>query len=183
MNQNNYVLEKYATPLSATEPLTLQQAKDYLRVTHSTEDTLITEMIVASRQAIEKVTGLSLVPSTVVALIDNSGGDIELPLGPYVKDLEIADEDGTEITSFELRGLQFKTLHRPTNSYIVCTYKAGYTASAFETYPILPTDLLNAIKDQVSFLYENRGEGVDVSSVCDKAWRTTLRYSRNPFFV
>ena len=72
---------------------------------------------------------------------------------------------------------------RPTNSYIVCTYKAGYTASAFETYPILPTDLLNAIKDQVSFLYENRGEGVDVSSVCDKAWRTTLRYSRNPFFV
>lgn len=181
--QNNYVIEKYATPIGTTEPLTLAEAKAYLRITHTSEDTLITELIVAARQAIESVTGLSLVPSTVVALIDNSGGNIELPLGPYVKDLAIADVNGDAVTDFELRGLQFKTLYEPTTDYLVCTYKAGYTAATFETYPILPTDLLNAIKDQISFLYENRGDGMDVSSVCEKAWRTTLRYSRQPFFI
>lgn len=182
MNRDNYVLEKYATPLSATEPLTLADAKAYMNITSDSQDTLITELIKAARQAIEKATGLSLVPSTVVALIDNSGGDIELPLGPYVKELSIANVDGNAVTDFTLRGLQFKTLYGPTTDYLVCTYKAGYTAAAFETYPLLPTDLLNAIKDQVSFLFENRGE-LGSNSYSPKAWRTCKRYTRHPLFI
>lgn len=178
----NYVIEKYATPIGTDEPITLQQAKDYMNITSDTQDTLITELIVAARQAIEKVTGLSLVPSEVVALIDNSKGNIELPLGPYVKDLAIENVDGDPVTDFELRGLQFKTLYEPTTDYLVCTYKAGYTATPVTDYPDLPSDLLNAIKDQVSFLFENRGE-LNSNSYSPKAWRTVKRYTRTPMFI
>ncbi len=178
---DNYVIEKFAEPIGTTEPVTLAQAKDYMNITTDVYDTLITELIVAARQAIEKVTGLSLVPSVVTALVDNLAGNIELPLGPYVKDIAITDVNGTAVTSFELRGLRFKTLYNPKTNYLVCVYKAGYSNTTFETYPPLPTDLLNAVKDQISFLFENRGE-LDSHAVSPKAWRSTLRYTRNPLF-
>ena len=182
MSPNNYVLEKYATPLSSTEPLTLAQAKAYMNITSDSQDTLITELIVTARQGVERLTGLSLVPSTVVALIDNTDGDTELPLGPYVKELAIADVAGDAVTDFTLRGLQFKTLYEPCTDYLVCTYKAGYTAAAFETYPLLPNDLLNCIKDQVSFLFENRGENGS-HGYSEKVYRTVRKYTRNPLFI
>lgn len=182
MNINNYVIEKYATPISATEPLTLSEAKAYMNITSDSQDTLITELIKTARQGVERLTGLCLVPSVVVALIDNTGGDIELPLGPYVKDLAIANKQGNAVTNFTLNGLQFKTLGEPTNNYLVCTYKAGYTASAFETYPILPTELLNCIKDQVSFLFENRGENGSMG-FSEKVYRTVRKYTRHPLFI
>ena len=182
MSPNNYVLDKYATPLSSTEPLTLAQAKAYMSITSDSQDTLITELITEARQGVEKLTGLSLVPSTVVALIDNTDGDIELPLGPYVKELTIADKQGDPITDFTLTGLQFKTLEEPTNNYMVCTYKAGYSNATFETYPKLPGELLGCIKDQVSFLFENRGENGS-SGYSPKVYRIVRKYTRNPLFI
>ena len=103
-------------------------------------------------------------------------------LGPYVKELAIADVAGDAVTDFTLRGLQFKTLYEPCTDYLVCTYKAGYTAAAFETYPILPNDLLNCIKDQVSFLFENRGENGS-HGYSEKVYRTVRKYTRNPLFI
>lgn len=182
MSLNNYVLDKYATPLSSTEPLTLAQAKAYMIITSDSQDTLITDLIVTARQGIEKLTGLSLVPSTVVALIDNSDGDIELPLGPYVKELAIADVAGYAVTDFTLRGLQFKTLAEPRNNYLVCTYKAGYTATPVTDYPTMPNELLDCIKDQVSFLFENRGENGS-HGYSEKVYRTVRKYTRNPLFI
>ena len=182
MSPNNYVLEKYATPLSSTEPLTLAQAKAYMNITSDSQDTLITELITEARQGVEKLTGLSLVPSTVVALIDNSDGDIELPLGPYVKEISIADKQGNNVNNYTLSGLQFKTLSDPRQDYLVCTYKAGYTRLAFENYPLLPEELYGCIKDQVSFLFENRGENGS-SGYSAKVYRIVRKYTRNPLFI
>lgn len=182
MSKNN-VIEVYATPLAATEPFTVAQAKTYARITHDTEDTLIAELITAARQAIERVTQLCLVPSNVVAILDNSYGEIELPLGPYVSDFVLVDKDGDAITDqAELLGERFKYLVTPTYSYLKATYKAGYTANADAGYPTMPLDLLNAIKDQFAFLYGNRGDASADMHVCGKAYRTCLRYTRKPLF-
>lgn len=183
MSRNN-VIEAYSTPIGSTEPFTVAQAKAYARITDSTEDTLIEELIVAARQAIEKATQLCLVPSNVVAIVDNSYGDIELPLGPYVSDFVLLDKDGTTITSDEytLLGERFKYLESPYNDYMKATYKAGYTATTSGSYPIMPADLLNAIKDQFAFLYGNRGDLTGDMAVCEKAWRTCIRYTRKPLF-
>ena len=182
MSRNN-VIEVYATPLAATEPFTVAQAKSYARITHDTEDTLIGELITAARQGIERVTQLCLVPSDVVAILDNSYGDIELPLGPYVSDFVLVDKDATVLTEdAELLGERFKYLVTPTYNYLKATYKAGYTANEDAGYPTMPLDLLNAIKDQFSFLYGNRGDSSAESTVCMKAYRTCIRYTRKPLF-
>lgn len=184
MNINNYVIEKYSTPIQASniQPVTLSQMKEYMNITSEFQDTLITELIVQATRSIEKLTGLCLVPSTVVALIDNSGGDIELPLGPYVKEISIADKQGNNVNNYTLSGLQFKALSEPRQDYLVCTYKAGYTRTAFENFPLLPEELYGCIKDQVSFLFENRGENGSLG-YSEKVYRTVRKYTRHPLFI
>jgi hypothetical protein len=60
---------------------------------------------------------------------------------------------------------------------ITLTYSAGFATGT------IPNDLLFAIYDQLAFMFENRGDGYDVSSVCEKAWRACIRYTRQPLFV
>lgn len=48
----------------AAEPITLTEAKLNLRVDHSTDDDLITELIVAARQKAEHLTGRALITQT-----------------------------------------------------------------------------------------------------------------------
>lgn len=181
---SNYVIEVYATPIAATEPFTVGEAKAYARITQDSEDTLIAELITAARQAVERFTQLCLVPSNVVAIIDNSYGNIELPLGPYVSDFVLLNKDGDTITDkAELLGERFKYLETPTDSYMKATYKAGYTAKAEAGYPAMPLDLLNAIKDQFAFLYGNRGDSSAEATICSKAYRTIMRYTRKPLFT
>ncbi len=178
----NNVIEVFAVPIAATEPFTVAEAKAYARITHDTEDVLIGELITAARQAIERVTQLCLVPSNVTAILDNSYGDIELPLGPYASNFELLDKQGNAVTNHQLLGERFKYLENPTDSYLKATYKAGYTAKSEAGYITMPIDLLNAIKDQFTFLYGNRGDSSIESTVCMKAYRTTLRYTRKPLF-
>lgn len=180
---DNYVIEKFAVPLSATEPITVAEAKAYAKITDTVEDTEIAKMITAARQAIEAVTGLSLVPSTITAIIDNSYGNIELPLQPYVSDFVLTNKsEGTITAQAVLLGERFKCLESPTESYMKAVYKGGYSAKGDVGYPVMPEDLLNAIKDQFAFLYDNRGDNASSMTVCEKAWRTTLRYTRKPLF-
>ena len=59
------------------EPLTLAEAKTYLRVTSSTEDALITALIVAARTAVERYLGVALLTQTLAqweGLEDRAGG-------------------------------------------------------------------------------------------------------------
>ncbi len=48
----------------AVEPITLADAKAHLRVEHSDDDALISELIAAARQYLEKVTGLVFITQT-----------------------------------------------------------------------------------------------------------------------
>jgi len=179
----NYVLEKFAVKFpDIDEPLTVAQAKFYAKITDTFEDIEIARMITAAREAIEAATQLCLVPSTVTAYIDNSRGCIELPLGPYVSGFELEAKDGAAITNYTLILERFKQLEAPTESYLKATYKAGYTANEDDGFPTMPEDLLNAIKDQFAFIYGNRGDNVSDMTVCAKAWRTCIRYTRKPLF-
>lgn len=165
----NRVIDVKAVPVGTiVEPITLAQAKTYLRVTDDMQDALITMMIKASREAIEKVTGLSLIPVTVTAILCNPSGGIELPIAP-----QTSTPTGTGLV-FE--GLDYKNLVTETES-VTLTYNAGYAVGT------VPMDLLFAVYDQIAFMFENRGDGYDVSSVCEKAWRTCIRYTRQPLFV
>ena len=75
-------LFKIAEP--ALEPVTVADARAWLRISHTSEDTLIADLISAARQNVEHQTGLSLITQQWRMTLDQWPEDdvIELPRGP-----------------------------------------------------------------------------------------------------
>lgn len=97
---------KIITP-PTTEPLTLGEAKQYLRLTDSTiyedtaEDATIAGLIIAAREYCENYTGRALMSQTIEAYLDRFPcGDIELPRPPLVSvtSVKYKDYTGAETT-------------------------------------------------------------------------------------
>ena len=177
MSFYNYLIDYTLTETApVVEPVTLQEAKNYCRVTTDADDTLITTMIVEARQAIEKVAGLSLIPKTAVVFFKNTGGNFPLPYGPVNSVSEIYDLRSGQIVApsqYLLVGDKYPSLVYPTYDLIRATYTTGFTT--------IPSDLKIAILDQVNYSYENRGVDsfhYDNMGICEKAMRACQRHSR-----
>lgn len=157
----NAVLETVFSSEGSTEPVTLAEIKEWIKVdvTITEDDTLLTALGISARKVVEGYLCVSLIPRTVVAIFNNSGGDIELPYGPvntFTSLYETATTlDDTEITSdnYLLKGGVFKTLNKPCSDYLKATYTAGYANAA-----AVPEHFKTGIKQQVAFMYENRGD-------------------------
>jgi uncharacterized phiE125 gp8 family phage protein len=81
------------------EPVSLADAKEYLRVRHNDEDAKIEQMIPRARKWVEDHTGLSLIPQTFVERHTPEWGAIRLFKGPLVTVDEVAyDDAGTPAT-------------------------------------------------------------------------------------
>src|SRR5688572_29997630 len=77
----NRLLTRVSAP--ASEPLTLAEAKLYLRVDHTNEDALIGDMIVAARMTAESWLKRSLISQAWKLSYDDGIPDIVwLPMGP-----------------------------------------------------------------------------------------------------
>lgn len=137
-NDNGLYNSVLAISFSAegSEPVTLQEAKDWGKIEQDADDDLIEELITAAREECESYTGLGFITRTIVATINNANGGFVLPYGPVTSDVAVTDSD--DATWSDLRG-----------EYEV-TYDAGYAT--------LPKRLKTAIKQQFLFMYENRGE-------------------------
>lgn len=150
---------------SVTEPVTLSEMKDYMRLTGIDEsgsfdfdDTLIDELISSARQRLEAYTGCILVPKTIDVYLTNLSGNISLP-GPVTGDITALDCDGVDISDdVKLTGSKFPDLREPLLENMKLSYNAGYE--------VLPKGLKNAIMAEVLYRYENRG---DEGSVCKSA--------------
>lgn len=173
--QNNYnrVIDYQLTDGTITEPVTLAEAKSYARcLTGTTEDTLFGILIVAAREAIENLTGLSLVSKTAKVSFMNPGGYFALPYGPLTDAPVIKDSNGLVVTPTIL-GYDFPVIQDAFYDYATAEYSVGYDT--------IPTELKVAILDQITFLYENRGDNSDSATVCVKAQKVCQKYSRIPF--
>jgi uncharacterized phiE125 gp8 family phage protein len=145
------------------EPVSLETAKAHLRVTTTSEDTLIGIYIKAARQWVEQYTGHILSPRTFVQAYSAWGDYITLYYRPVTTVTTItydsADEDQADFTDYEYSLGQhpmriypvssFPTLR--TNGYITVTYTAGY-ASAAE----VPDALIQAILLMIGHFYTGR---------------------------
>jgi len=126
-----------------SEWITLDEAKNWLRVDVTDDDTLITMLISAARGVCENYANLSFINRNVKAKIHNGLGDITLPFGPVIGDVIYKDMDGN--------ALVISNLNEPYDGDFTAEYNAGFTA--------LPANYKIAILCQIAYMYENRGDG------------------------
>lgn len=135
----------------ATEPVALQDVKDYMKIDFIDDDDLITALIMSARTQIERYLGFVLVDTSVTAVYrQNCGGNgLELFYGP------ILDESGVPaITGLpddaEVIGEGVSVWVKTCVEEVKLTYDSGWDA--------VPNWAKLSIKMLVAFWYEHRGD-------------------------
>lgn len=160
----------------ALEPVTLQQQKDWMRVTETEDDAQISLLITAAREYVEEFCGLRLmyttetdyreqfddemelaklplssVPATGVVYIDTAGTTQTLSASVY--DVDTVPKPGL----IRLAYGQTWPSHRQVPKAITITYVAGYGAAADS----VPGRAKTAIMMLAAHWYEHREAAVD----------------------
>ena len=151
----------------SSEPVSSAEAKLFAKIPSTADDTVVTYLIKAAREAVEQYTGLSLASKTLIAQWNELPDDstIELPYGPVssVTSVVVVDEDGTEtaLTTaddeyYDLGGiwkrLQINDILLSVER-IKVTYVAGYGAT---NCPTLPSALKTCILKEFATQYQYR---------------------------
>jgi uncharacterized phiE125 gp8 family phage protein len=175
----------YTFETEGPENIELSELKEHLNIAPGITDfdNRLTSLLKQCRAAVETFTGLSLIPKTVKAYLNNSLGNIELPYGPvrtslvsptgivsmenYIAEPVLAD-------SYRINGLGFKRLQYPTYDEVTVTYFAGYESAN------LPPALRLAIIKEVVFQFEHRGEEAvtNINSLCPEAEALAIPFKR-----
>jgi uncharacterized phiE125 gp8 family phage protein len=152
---------------TGTEPVTLAETKEYLRVDHADEDALITSFIMAARMKVERFTGLSLVAQTLQYQVDTPSSDmtyspwarrsitrITLPIGPAVTITGYADATGAALDSslFTWNAAACPTVISTTSTSVQAV-TVTYTTGA----SMLTGDIKAGLLMFVHMLYTERG--------------------------
>lgn len=175
----------------AVPVVSLDQAKDHLRVRHDDEDALITAYIAAATAHIDGPggwLGRALGDHVLEARFDTFECIGALPYPPVieVESVKYIDGDGVETTVapsvYEVRGTVIGTTWgqswpspRSEPEAVRIRYRAGYQ--------ILPSPILAAILLMVGDLYRNRGEALINQTTAQVAMSTTVQNLLAPFRV
>lgn len=145
----------------AEEPLTLGEAKSYLRVEHSDDDSLIGQCISAAREAAEAFMKISLVTqSWKISFNDRAPMRIALPLGPVqsISSVILTDESGASTTvassSYFLDASRnYLVLQDVLEEHeITISYSAGFGGA-----DNVPFSIKQGMLQHIAQMYENRG--------------------------
>lgn len=139
------VVKVNTTPI--TEPVTLPQMKEWLRVDFEIDDTIITDLITASRAGVEQYCNISIVEKTITVTADWNG-EWELPYAPVKSVTSVQSNTGGDYTA--------ETGYKMDGDLLQFTgrVKIAYVAGMDE----IPADLIADIKRVVAYLYEHRGD-------------------------
>lgn len=156
-------MKLFQTVKPAAEPITLEDAKGFLRVLSSEDDVLIGSMISAARSHAEKITNNQFMLATYEIYFDKFENSFTLPRPPFdsLVSFTYVDADGVtqnfsdydlddKISPAKIYIKSFPTISDLRNS-ICITYKAGYA-----TVDDVPADIKAYLRVKVSTLYEHR---------------------------
>lgn len=154
------------------EPVTVEEAKLYCRVTNTIEDDLMAELITQSRQAVEKASGLSITPKIVTVWFTNLATMFQFPFGPINTFTSLTDNNDVVLlpAAYKLIGGEYPSLKYPAYADMKAVYTTGME--------VVPKELKIAILDQINYGYENRGMDVNDMGICEKTWRVCQRWTR-----
>jgi len=162
------------------EPVTLQEAKEFMEIDFTDFDTLITRLIKQARVSSELYTGLSY-GKKEIELVSNQS-KVQIPYGPFGELLTIVDKDGVAISTdnytifgldrpiitvgitcipfnydpyYDILGSALRTYNQWT-----ITYYAGYYDSSSDL-STCPEDLKSAICMRVETAFKYRADATD----------------------
>lgn len=156
----------------ASEPLTVSEVKDYLKVDSSADDTLIGTLITAARQWVENHCAIALLPQTAIQIWGTLGGEMNLALSPLrsVSAITYLDAGGTQQTlaasvysvdsiSTPARvnlayGQTWPSTYDTTNA-ASAIFTAGYDAAS-----AVPAAIKQALMLTIADMYDNRTDYV-----------------------
>jgi uncharacterized phiE125 gp8 family phage protein len=178
MKSNRILSVSITETVPVTEPVTIDQAKAWLIVEHTDHDTLITELTKAVRLMVERRTKKKLVPSVaVIELIATKPFTLpRLPLTSFTK-LEYWDcttnayVEVTDTTKWRIIG---PVVYSDILGQLRITYNVGYALTGF------PEDLRLAMKSEICYRYENRGDKTvdsDLSSSAESYLSNFISYA------
>lgn len=141
------------------EPLTLSEVKEWCKIDGTSEDAILTALIIAAREICEQYTCVSFVQREFSCWLNNYNGSTYLPYGPIRSVDAVYDENLNEV-DFTLRTTDngFAQINTP-RMILKVEYIGGYEAEKGDNE--LPEALRTALKAQVLYLYENRGDAQD----------------------
>lgn len=163
MNHRTHHLNRSLTRITApsSEPVTLTEAKLYLRVDSTTEDALISDLIVAARMDAEKYLKRSLISQTwQLAYNEYLEREVALQMPPIVSitSVVVTARDGTTQTidpsTCYLNAAKNKLIfdNSVTGFLIEITYNTGYGAAT-----AIPQPIKYGILSHIAALYDERG--------------------------
>lgn len=157
------MISQRTPPAINAAPVELLTVKQHLRVDHSDDDFLITDMILAAMQDIEDNAQIAVLSQTVRVTIFSPGYEttLHLPIGPALQsDGVTVTLDGEPFTGFELITgnrpmIRFHASYPdPSPSRLQIEYQAGFGS----TPQHVPKDIQLAITDQAALMYDARGQ-------------------------
>lgn len=197
-------IEGYIPQNPNDEPISLADAKLQCRVDFTDDDTIIQDIIYESRSALEEYCRISLVPKNITLSLEiiNSPSskysnpanraaaynEFELPNGPVLSVQLVTYIDNNNNvqtlvlnTDYFILGTMFKSLRVVNNfSNLQIVFSTGYTSP--------PPGLIGAIKKEIAFRYDHRGDEVanmkagQLFNLCPEALRAAKPFRRNGYF-
>lgn len=194
------------------EPVTLADAKNFLNVTSTDDDALITTLCTSCRHAVEQACNISII-AKLITLVADWVKEWELPLGPITGIQSVMIRTGnsgsgiasyeTQVSGWGVDGGDFQTFAPaeitsfnpgdPFRGYFQWGPYASTQGACGRRYKIIytagyttvPAQLKQAILSQIAHDYENRGD-VDISdmsrNLCLEAEKKAAPYRRDLWF-
>ena len=152
---------------TATEPITLAEAKAYIRITNTEEDTLITSMITNARMQCEKYLNSDILPKTRTLFLNYTDAPINLPYAP-IATVDSVTVDGAVQALDE--GYEILGLDNPLISLDQVT--AEKVSITYTTAGISDISLYQGILAYIAWLYHGRDATMPTNW---KAWLSPFK--------
>lgn len=150
----------------AVEPITVTEAKSWLKVDYSTDDALITTLIQAARERAESYCNTGFITQTVEErLSEFPSGNITLSLSPVISITSVAytdlDDASATVSADDYTLVSVAPVLIPDNAWpsgreVIITYVIGRGSTA----DTVPASVKAAMQLMITHWYENRADTV-----------------------
>lgn len=165
---------QYKLDASGTNPITLETAKEWLKVTHSFEDTLIQAILDASLSFAEGYTGVSFRDQTwtlTASAVELASGIVisKTPLSSLTSVTVTLDDESTVVLTddqYYLCVTESRAVLTITDGNVFndISLKFNAVTIVFDVSNTMPSHINNAVKMLVAFMYENRGDAPTINN-------------------